>query len=73
LRTPQFYPFSTAIFWFQSGSFMVRVTQIYAYYRRLLHTAPLLLIKGIVQRQDGVVNLLALHIATLSQAGDSFD
>jgi hypothetical protein len=52
---------------------MVRVTQIYAYYRRLLHTAPLLLIKGIVQRQDGVVNLLALHITMLSQAGDSFD
>jgi error-prone DNA polymerase len=47
--------------------------QIYGHYRRLLHTAPLLLVNGIVQRQDGVVNLLALHITMLSQAGDSFD
>jgi error-prone DNA polymerase len=47
--------------------------QIYAHYRRLLHTAPLLLIKGIVQRQDDVVNLMALHVATLAQPSDSFD
>jgi error-prone DNA polymerase len=33
--------------------------QIYAQYRRLLRTVPLLIFEGVVQREDRVVNLLA--------------
>jgi error-prone DNA polymerase len=40
---------------------------IYARYRRVLHEAPLLIVEGVVQRQDGVVNLLALRVAALCQ------
>jgi hypothetical protein len=40
--------------------------QIYARYRRLLHTSHLLIIEGMVQRESGVVNVLALRLATFS-------
>ena len=38
---------------------------VYACYRRILHAAPLLIVEGVVQRRDGVVNLLALRAAAL--------
>jgi error-prone DNA polymerase len=39
--------------------------QIYTRYRRLIHTTSLLIIEGIVQQQDGVVNLLAERMTAL--------
>jgi error-prone DNA polymerase len=39
--------------------------QIYAQYRRLLRTVPLLIFEGIVQREDQVVNLLARRAAAM--------
>lgn len=44
---------------------MVRVTQVYAHYRNRLQTEPLLMVEGIVQHQDGVVNLLADSVAPM--------
>ena len=41
--------------------------QVYASYRRLLHTARLLVVEGTVQRESGVINLLAAQIAPLVQ------
>jgi error-prone DNA polymerase len=41
--------------------------KIYTGYRHILHTAPLLIIEGMVQRRDRVVNLLALRVAPLSR------
>jgi error-prone DNA polymerase len=40
--------------------------KIYAGYRRILHTAPLLIVEGKVQRRDKVVNLLAWRVMPLS-------
>jgi error-prone DNA polymerase len=39
--------------------------QIYARYRRLLRTVPLLIIEGTVQQQAGVVNLLAQRVVPM--------
>jgi error-prone DNA polymerase len=39
--------------------------QIYARYRHFLHSSHLLIIEGIVQRESGVVNVLAQRIALL--------
>jgi hypothetical protein len=39
----------------------------YASYRRLLHTARLLVVEGTVQRESSVINLLATQIAPLEQ------
>jgi error-prone DNA polymerase len=39
---------------------------VYTRYRDTLRTAPLLVIEGVVQRQDGVINLLADRVAPLS-------
>jgi error-prone DNA polymerase len=41
---------------------------VYAQYRRTLHTVPLLIVEGIVQRNGGVTNLLALKIAVLAHS-----
>jgi error-prone DNA polymerase len=41
-------------------------SRVYTRYRATLRTAPLLVIEGVVQRQDGVVNLLADRVAPLS-------
>jgi error-prone DNA polymerase len=41
--------------------------KIYTGYRHILHTAPLLIVEGMVQRRDSVVNLLALRVAPLSR------
>ena len=43
--------------------------QIYERHRRLLRTAPLLIIEGTVQRQGGVINLLAGRIRKLPPTG----
>jgi error-prone DNA polymerase len=42
---------------------------VYAQYRRTLHTAPLLIVEGVVQRTDGVSNLLALRVTALAHGG----
>jgi error-prone DNA polymerase len=39
---------------------------IYIRYRRLLHTTPLLLVKGTVQRENGVINILAEGMEALN-------
>ncbi len=44
---------------------MVRVTAIYNRYRRLIHHEPLLIVAGSVQRQEGVVNILARQVMAL--------
>ena len=41
---------------------------VYISYRRVLREAPLLLVKGTVQRQGNVVNLVAQHIDSLPVA-----
>ncbi len=41
--------------------------QIYAHYRRLLHTSYPLIVEGTVQREIGVVNLLAVRVVVLAQ------
>ncbi len=41
---------------------------VYAQYRHTLHTAPLLIVEGVVQRNGGVTNLLALKIAVLARS-----
>ncbi|MBE7550051.1 MAG: hypothetical protein HS126_03095 [Anaerolineales bacterium] len=40
--------------------------QIYVRHRRLLHTSHLLLVEGTVQRESGVINLLALRVAAFA-------
>jgi error-prone DNA polymerase len=40
--------------------------KVYTRYRSTLHTVSLLIVEGVVQRQDGVVNLLALRVAPLN-------
>jgi error-prone DNA polymerase len=40
--------------------------RVYTRYRDTLRTVPLLVIEGVVQRQDGVINLLADRVAPLS-------
>lgn len=40
--------------------------QIYVRHRRLLHTRHLLLVEGTVQRESGVINLLALRVAAFA-------
>jgi error-prone DNA polymerase len=41
--------------------------KIYTGYRHILHTAPLLIVEGMVQRRDSVVNLLALRVTALDR------
>jgi len=41
---------------------------VYEHYRRVLREAPLLIIEGVVQRRDGVVNLLARRVAALPRS-----
>jgi error-prone DNA polymerase len=42
--------------------------KVYTRYRSTLHTVSLLIVEGVVQRQGGVVNLLAWRVAPLSTA-----
>jgi len=44
---------------------------VYARYRRVLRTARLMIVEGVIQRRDGVVNLLALRAAALPGSSDS--
>jgi error-prone DNA polymerase len=44
--------------------------QVYAGYRRLWHTASLLIVEGTVQQQAGVTNLLALRAAAMPHLSD---
>lgn len=46
---------------------------VYARYRRVLREAPLLIVEGVVQRRDGVVNLLALRAAALPRSSSSWE
>jgi error-prone DNA polymerase len=41
--------------------------KIYTSYQHILHTAPLLIVEGMVQRRDRVVNLLALRVVPLNR------
>lgn len=44
--------------------------QVYTRYQHLLHTERLLMVEGVVQHQEGVVNLLALQTAPLPPLAD---
>jgi error-prone DNA polymerase len=39
---------------------------VYSRHRRVLRESPLLIIEGTVQRQDGVINLIASRVSVLS-------
>jgi error-prone DNA polymerase len=45
--------------------------KVYTRYRSTLHTVSLLIVEGVVQQQDGVVNLLALRVAPLNTVTSS--
>jgi hypothetical protein len=54
----------TGSFLVLNGRFTLRVTEVYEKYKLVLRSEPLLTVTGEVQR-DGVVNLIAHHMAGL--------